>query len=1058
MVINIYMPRSILGIKVPVLSILVILILFGQYFSPFSNSDTASAEKNNEQRTIRNPDTITDVGIESIIDLDETQSNGEHLPGTIAHFIISVRNYGDNYITKSFEISLNITDDGVPQYNFISSKQFPTCIGLSLMKAHTTYNVTWNWTIPRPDEMPPGSINDFSKSDVTFNVNFRTKLDSDMNHLNDGKKINIIVKKPTFKLKLKPGWWVQNGNLWVLEGGLNYFLTIILGQTNKFDLKFTLENFGDPTNINYQVTAPTGWIAIPPPRQYWPTGTNSSILGKNLSVVVFPSSNIDHLPFGKNLKIRLKAYSEEYVYCYDEIEFNIQLAFFPNPQVVIQPILNTETIIYIKPPSGTFRIMVYNKGNDIDYFKLTTMVGYDEENSKSWSNQGWSARIQGDDISRLLKPNEFQNFTVKVTIPYYPIAGSPFPVLIIANSLKAPEHPNAEKRYPCYLFVDLYRDVEFIDNDNSNLTNIAAYPGSEISRAVRIRNIGNKLDNTIKLNVSSRPANWQLNLDCSDIPHGGLPRNGTAIIDINLHIPVKVVYGKYQISITVYSEDQLKDTLLISVLVLKTYNITLTSQTMILYGDPKEELVYTFNAENLGNTQDIIELDHAFISPGMDEPGVEWDIVISPKILELAAYQHQNITARLRISSQALADTDFTTPGKSGYIIQLIGRSLNMLLKRSELMVEVLVNPHYNFTLNKKKEIITFIQHDKNAQVENLFKLSNNGNDQDVYDIKVESKHDWLVIPYSQRRVNPGVTEDCFYYFASPWKKEPGKYKFNITCRSKRAVELYRVLELTVLIKVFDVKVTEILIGDEPLPEADVKEGETVLLRVKLENSGDINYSSDTFGDELLIRFLEGSGYIGDANITFLPSADNGSEYAIWVSVPWRVNKARDYNLVVELDPGMDLPDSNRDNNKINGSMRIRDGDENLNLQDDSTIIFTIILLLTIIIIIAFSIIIQRRRQERAQELQKYAFIEEELFEDRDIKIEILKKEHTQEVWGEVDNGVLIARSHIDKLAEERQRFLEQRFKLEFMKPIKRMRPVKKIKPIHKTKPVEQSK
>ena len=95
-----------------------------------------------------------------------------------------------------------------------------------------------------------------------------------------------------------------------------------------------------------------------------------------------------------------------------------------------------------------------------------------------------------------------------------------------------------------------------------------------------------------------------------------------------------------------------------------------------------------------------------------------------------------------------------------------------------------------------------------------------------------------------------------------------------------------------------------------------IEEGETVLLRVKLENTGEINYSLEAFGDELKVYFYEDSGYIGEANITFLPSPENSSKYIIWVSVPWTINKARDYYLVVEIDPYQDLPDNNKDNNK----------------------------------------------------------------------------------------------------------------------------------------------
>ena len=257
----------------------------------------------NTRRSLGTPRPDNDVGIEYIWDIENEILDQDHLPGQVVHLNGTVRNFGDNDISTPFIIIFNISDDGYPQYYYEDNMTFPTCIGLLIFKAKTSYNVTWNWTAPKPNEMPPGSKNDFSTSDVTFTLNIATTLNGDTNLTNDQKSKEITVIKPRYNVKLKNGWWLKNGSDMDWYGKNKYIFIILPGTINKFELPFTLENLGDPTFIKYEVVAPYDWIAVAPSRQFWLSSTNSSEMEENLSIMVFTSKNLEHLPSGKDLKI-----------------------------------------------------------------------------------------------------------------------------------------------------------------------------------------------------------------------------------------------------------------------------------------------------------------------------------------------------------------------------------------------------------------------------------------------------------------------------------------------------------------------------------------------------------------------------------------------------------------------------------------------------------------------------------------------------------------------------------------------------------------------------------
>ena len=119
------------------------------------------------------------------------------------------------------------------------------------------------------------------------------------------------------------GWRYKSGQVWVDHPQVDpVILTIVSGQTNQFQLNFTLHNYGEATFINYSIGGPIDWKAIPPARQFWQSKSNSSSpVPQNLSITVFPSTNLQYLPTATDLWIHLKAVCESYPLAFDILRF-----------------------------------------------------------------------------------------------------------------------------------------------------------------------------------------------------------------------------------------------------------------------------------------------------------------------------------------------------------------------------------------------------------------------------------------------------------------------------------------------------------------------------------------------------------------------------------------------------------------------------------------------------------------------------------------------------------------------------------------------------------------
>ena len=1034
--------------------ITLILILSLSFSSLLTNSTNDLNKTNFSNETIiisHSTRTSSDVGIDAIWELQPDPLNFYHYPGAVVYMNVTVRNYGDTDISTPFTISFNISDNGYPEYFNESSKIFPACIGLTSMKAETSYNVSWNWTAPKPNEMPPGSNNDLTKNDVTFTSWFKTDLAGDPNSVNNKKSHEILISRPDFKIDLIPGWYVKKGSSWEFMAQKKVIFTVQKGQVNQFELKFTLVNKKDPTYISYTVDTPMDWKAIAPQRRYWFRNDNSSSMEMNLTFLVLPSLNLEYIPCDKVLNIKLNAISEYYPDYISSLNFKVEINFIPNPVVKPPKTPENNDVLFYQPGFVFLNYTVYNMGNGVDTFVTTAEVGLNKYQTNNRLSDGWKAVVHYGKYTKNLNRGEFQNVTVKVTIPSVVPIHSPCPIKLSAISYRDPNHQDAEYNDSITIYTDEFRDLGFIQPPPEKIT---MYPDSEVTRVFRIRNTGNTRAKDIEFNISSAPAEWEFKFDTSAIPTDGLMRNGTADIEIFIKTPKKVIQAEYDINITVLLDDKLKDELTFPVEILRVHSLGLSCKNYKKNANVSEQLSFTLTLENRGNSEDSFDVHYENVTLAIEH--LKWNIKISKSVITLNPYETSKFEILIKIPMNALADTNFFTPDLNGYKFLIKCNSQNKTSAIDYTELEILVNPFYDFSLNKqsdKKYMIMFHQ----GSSEYKFNITNKGNNIDWYDIDYTSDYDWMSISYVQRRLEPGVTEQLYVNFESPWQYNAGNYTFLIVCKSAQKPDLKQTLELTVIIRKFDIAVTDMKINNESVGKVKLKENDLVSVQAKLENIGEIDYSMENIGERLIIRFMEGTNFIDETNITILRSQTTSDNSTIWVETNWQVGKAKNYIITVELDPYEVIPESIRSNNKLERRIAIeiienQKPDDN-ERGSNNVYIFSIIVII-ILITITMVLWLRKRKISRLTKLGYTASGEYKPFkETKSEPSEALKRDY-KDYEAEPDKDALGTPATPGKLSAEREKFLSERLSMQTMQPVEEMKPIEIMKPISTSKPI----
>ena len=981
--------------------------------------------------------TIDDVGVVSMSDIEKDVLNVDHYPGTVVHMNITVKNFGTNAITTPFELLMTISDGTTepPSYHFQENQTLPACLGTTVMQPETPYNLTWNWTTPL--KMPHGCNENFSISDVRFWIYFTTLLEGDENSSNNQKWMKVDVNQPDFEVELQKGWIINN----IYFPQPDIIIRITPGEANLFQLNFTLHNLGKGSYINFTTIPPQDWKAIPPPRKYYNDRSNSTL--ENLSLTIFPSVNRKHLPTATWLIITLKAVCESYPLAFDTIDFRVKVEFWPYPLIKV-PVIEQDEIYKVPPGYAFINFKVYNDGNGEDNFETEAQVGETSYEQKLLTKKGWNAVVHSGKYTRILKRGEYQVVTVKITVPSMVRTRSPCPIKLIVSSEKDPNHHDGKKNNSFYVFTDLHKNMAFINHEPNP---IYIFPDSEKTTRFKIRNIGNYIDRTIRVNVSVLPENWEVIIDSSAIPAPGLPINGTADIEAIVKTPEHVVESTYDVKIAVISNDEIKDEITIPVHVLKIRKIALYCSNPKNTGNVSEEISFIVTVENIGNSKDSVDLRYSYATAEMKDEN--WKVKLSKNFTTLYPYESRDVIVSVLIPLKALADTNFLSLNiQEGYIISIHGISQNDTTVTAEKEIEVLVNPIYDFSFSKSKDVKYLILHQSQI-VDYTFKIENKGNNWDLIDIWPESTSDnlaWIYIPFEQRKLLPGVIEELTINFEPPPHLDAGKYEFTIYGKSVSQPTLITTLELTLEIIESDLELTTIQIGDKTLSQAKIKEGETVLIRVLITNVADLDYYNRSTDENVVIKFMEGSNYIGETNITYLPAKRADEENSIWVTHSWKIGKARPYTITVHLDPYEAFPESILENNELSGKVEVRgSGDSGEDTSDIKSsdlfmllgviIVFIIIMLIGIWLNIALT---KRGKKKGYTETGEYKPYEETS------KAEFDKEEEEEEPEG----GILGVHEKHPYASKKSDKFMKEKLSIITMRPIKKTKPIKKSKPV----------
>ena len=975
-----------------------------------------------------------DVGIDGVGDVTAI-TNPEHFPGQPITLNCTVREYLNVSLTQPFTVLFTI-DDNVPDFPGYHYQDNMTIQPWQVPKGGLL-NLTWNWTPPL--HAPSGASWNFSDGDHTFTAIFTAIYDGDTNGANNQKELDVIIKRPDFEIVIKSGW---NNIPEPIK-----LITITPGTVTKFQLNFTVFNEGKETWVDFNVTTPTGWQASTPPPKFFSGNSNSS--RDNLSLIVFPSIDRQFSPTQQELQIKLKGTVRRYPFAIAILVFKVKVAFIPYPEI-IPP--STKTA---QPGEVYVDYNVINDGNGQDSFIAEATVGQTPFEKSELAKNGWKAIVHSGKYSRILDRGDTHLVRVKITIPSTVPAGAPCLVNLTVSSEKAmfacPDHPYAVQSGFFYMYSGKMKNV----NVQNKIPAVSMAPDSEETIAFKIQNVGNGLDKTITCNVTDAPQGWKTILDTSDIPFTGLGRQAEADIELTIKTPKEVTEGTYKIKVAGISEGEIKDESEITVNILKVRKVDLLCKEPKQYGNVSERIEFVVSVRNMGNSPDTIDLSKSFLTAGMMD---EWSASLSKNVISLYPYQSSDVILTVEIPIDALADTNPATHAMSEpYEIELKGLSQNDTSIKDSTVLEVHVEPIYNFKFSKESDTLEIIS-GKKTIIDYPIEIYNLGNTWDTIDFTYEGEtwdsgptiETWTSLPF-HKRLPPGQIENILFGVDPPADIPIGEYTFTITGTSANDHSVVHTIDLTIRVINSDLEVTSIKFNGKTASElGSVEPNDVLLISVDISNIGDLIYINSSYG-KIFIEFYEEKNYIGDRNITYLPTESYDSENSIMtVSISWTVGKLSSYTIIVRLDPEENFPESDRANNvksatiTVEGEGVVQDESESEAESSELYLIVLLIIILIIILLIGLWITLTSLKKSRLAgytedgEYKPYEEREEITF-DKD-------EDHGEgdefEVPSEHPYGKGKARGGGARVITTQ--------------PIRKTKPIKKIKPIGSMKPVDE--
>jgi uncharacterized membrane protein len=606
---------------------------------------------------------------------------------------------------------------------------------------------------------------------------------------------------------------------------------------------------------------------------------------------------------------------------------------------------------------------VINDGNGQDSFIAEATVGQTPFEKAKLAEQGWKAIVHSGKYSRIMSRGDIHLVRVKITIPATVPAGAPCLVNLTVTSEKAlfacPSHPYAIQSGFFYMYSGKMKNVDV----QNKIPAITMGPDSEETISFTIRNVGNGVDNTITCNITDAPQGWKTILDTSDIPFTGLGRQAEADIELTIKTPDEVTWGTFKIKVAGISEDEIKDESEITINILKVRKVDLLCKEAKKSGNVSERLEYVVSVRNLGNSPDTIDLTDTFLTANMQ---LDWTASLSKKVVSLYAYQSSDVILTVEIPIDALADTNPATHAiAEPYEIEIKGLSQNDTSIKDTTVLEVHVEPIYNFKFSKVSDTLEIIS-GKKTIIDYPIEIYNLGNTWDTIDFTYEGEtwdtgptiETWTSLPF-HKRLPPGQIENILFGVDPPADIPKGEYTFTVTGTSANDKSVEHSIDLTIRVINSDLEISEIRFNGKTIGELGaVEPNDVLLISVEIKNIGDLIYINSTYG-KIFIEFYEEKNYIGDRNVTYLPTESYDSENAaVTVSISWTVGKLDSYTIIVRLDPEGNFPESDTTNNvksetiSVEGSTDDQTSKESDAENDELYMIVLLIIILIVILLI----------------------------------------------------------------------------------------------------------
>jgi uncharacterized membrane protein len=866
-----------------------------------------------------------------------------YYPGNPIGISAKVANVGTKSIAAPFEVLMVVVDD-VSETDIKYNYQSKLAVNTLPSSGFTTLTFTWT-----PPEKPPRDADwDYeTEGKHTFKIRVISLLDNDQNSSNNFNIATVDVKHPNFDLDITnrywTGWGVTETNQRQITsmGGIVY-LNFTVNETESSETNYVIVEYS---------SLPQDWVALPGSApQIVEVSTNK---GATVSMRVMASRVPRYALHQHDYYIDVLAKSLYSPLINKTFRFTVNVRYSPNAEFILPKDITR------KPGEHLLNVTLKNSGNGRDLFKINTSI-FPENNRGDWQaavHSGWQSRI--------LRPEETTEVTLKLTVPQKRL-GSYKSIVVGARSVSVPSYTTGDDhRFKVY--VGEYHGIKLMHSDEAELP-VLMKPDDEYPLDILLTNTGNSRDPTIAVSVYDFPEGWEMSLDTSLIPSKGLGIGEQRTIGVLLKTPADVPAGGYSITIagTAGEEGTVFTTLEIPVTIIEVENIIVTADPEVQEAGIGDIINYFIIIKNGGNWPDTYDIRLSYDTKDAQGWGK-----LSMDTVNLESGESLQMVLTVAVPLSAAYDANPQTPGIiEGYITDIIVTSWNKPTVSGSVEVTTNVIPYYDFGLSVDVRIKPVIAGNPEP-VNFILSVENIGNALDTYEFESESDSNWARLLTKYSRVPEGQSRDVAFEVKVPTDIGAGVYDFNILVSSVNDQELFREITLKVYVSSLELSVAKLLVnGMEDIDGNgfSVAGGSSVLLTAQIKNTGTLAFESTIFGECELI-FFDGRTVLGREFINYLPATG-----IMNITVEWTPPEREDtVTIYLNLDPEEEVEFSSRDNLSRSAKVDIRMDDSEGGMFDGPVNFVAVLLPIVIIILVLIVQVLSLRsiRQSKRSRMRR---------------------------------------------------------------------------------------